>query len=104
MTGVAIAAVAGVTQPRVSQILKRLTELDAVSATPDGYLGNPARLLDLYRARTRRHLVEPEFYWYRTRPLIEQASRVQALAAEHGTAIACRRGDSTHNPTRRRPR
>ena len=88
MTGVAIAAAAGVTQPRASQILKQLAELDAVSATPDGYVGDPAKLLDLYRARTRPHLVEPESYWYSTRPLAEQASRVQTLAAERGTAIA----------------
>lgn len=88
MTGVAIAAAAGVTQPRASQILKQLTELGAVSATPDGYVGDPAKLLDLYRARTRPHLVEPESYWYSTRPLTEQASRVQALAAERGASIA----------------
>lgn len=88
MTGVAIAAAAGVTQPRASQILKQLTELGAVSATPDGYVGDSAKLLDLYRARTRPHLVEPESYWYSTRPLTEQASRVQTLAAERGTAIA----------------
>lgn len=88
MTGVAIAAAAGVTQPRASQILKQLAELDAVSATPDGYVGDPAKLLDLYRARTRPHLVEPESYWYSTRPLAEQASRVQALAAKREAAIA----------------
>ena len=88
MTGVAIAAAAGVTQPRASQILKQLAELNAVSATPDGYVGDPAKLLDLYRMRTRPHLVEPESYWYSTRPLTEQASRVQALAIERGSAIA----------------
>jgi len=88
MTGVAIAAAAEVTQPRASQILKQLAERDAVSATPNGYVGAPAKLLDLYRMRTRPHLVEPESYWYSTRPLTEQARRVYALATEHGTAIA----------------
>lgn len=88
MTGVAIAAAAGVTQPRVSQILKQLAERDAVSATPDGYVGAPAKLLDLYRMRTRPHLVEPESYWYSTRPLTEQASRIHALAARQAAAIA----------------
>lgn len=88
MTGVAIAAAAGVTQPRASQILKQLTELGAVSATPDGYVGDSAKLLDLYRARTRPHVVEPESYWYSTRPLTEQASRIHALATERGTPIA----------------
>ncbi len=88
MTGVAIAAAAAVTQPRASQILKQLAELGAVSATPDGYVGDPAKLLDLYRARTRPHLVEPESYWYSTRPLTEQASRIQALAAKQEAGIA----------------
>lgn len=88
ITGVAIAAATGVTQPRASQILKQLTELDAVSATPDGYVGDPAKLLVLYRARTRPHLVEPESYWYSTRPLTEQASRIQALATDRGAPIA----------------
>ncbi|MEZ5322850.1 MAG: hypothetical protein R2698_12395 [Microthrixaceae bacterium] len=88
MTGVAIAAAAEVTQPRASQILKQLAELDAVSATPDGYIGDPAKLLDLYRSRTRPHLVEPESYWYSTRPVTEQASRLQELATERATAIA----------------
>lgn len=60
MTGVAIAAAAGVTQPRASQILNQLVALDAVTATPDGYVGETATLLDLYRMKTRPHLAEPE--------------------------------------------
>jgi len=88
MTGVAIAAAVGVTQPRASQILKQLTGLDAVLATADGYIGEPATLLDLYRIRTRPHLVEPEAYWYSTRPLTEQASRLCDLARTSGTEIA----------------
>lgn len=88
MTGVAIAVATEVTQPRASQILKQLADLRAVSATPDGYAGDPAKLLDLYRARTRPHLVEPESYWYSTRPLTEQASRIHALATERGAPIA----------------
>ncbi|MFP4512799.1 MAG: hypothetical protein ACLFRV_07625 [Acidimicrobiales bacterium] len=88
MTGVAIASTVGVTQPRASQVLKHLADLDAITTTPDGYLGELPKLLDLYRTRTRPHLVEPESYWYSTRPLTEQARRVNALAADHGTAIA----------------
>ena len=88
MTGIAIAAAAKVTQPRASQILKQLADLGAVSATPDGYVGELAKLLDLYRMRARPHLVEPESYWYSTRPLTEQASRIQALAAKREAAIA----------------
>lgn len=88
LTGVTIAALVGVTQPRASQVLKQLAELDAVVATPDGYCGGRERLLDLYRARTRPHLVEPESHWYSTRPLAEQARRVHALAADAGARIA----------------
>lgn len=88
MTGVAISTAVGVTQPRASQVLKQLADLNAVTTNPDGYLGEPSTLLDLYRARTRPHLVEPESYWYSTRPLTEQAERVRALAKDHETTIA----------------
>lgn len=88
ITGVAIATAVGVTQPRASQVLKQLADLDAVTATPDGYIGEPEALLTLYRARTRPHLVEPESFWYGTQPLIEQVRRVRALATDHGVTIA----------------
>jgi hypothetical protein len=88
ITGVAIASTVGVTQPRASQVLKQLANLDAVTTTPDGYLGELPTLLDLYRTRTRPHHVEPESYWYSTRPLDEQADRVRALAPDHGATIA----------------
>lgn len=88
LTGVAIASIVGVTQPRASQVLKQLADHDAVVATLDGYLGERGTLLDLYRARTRPHLVEPESYWYSTRPLTEQARRVHALASDEGAPIA----------------
>lgn len=88
LTGVAIASIVGVSQPRASQVLKQLADHHAVVATPDGYLGERGTLLDLYRARTRPHLVEPESYWYSTRPLAEQARRVRALASDQRTKIA----------------
>lgn len=88
MTGVAIAAAAGVTQPRASQILNQLVALDAVTATPDGYVGETATLLDLYRMKTRPHLAESESYWYSTRPLPDQAGRILELAAKKETAVA----------------
>lgn len=88
LTGVAIASIVGVTQPRASQVLKQLADHEAVVATPDGYRGERGTLLDLYRARTRPHLVEPESYWYSTRPLTEQARRVLALASDEGATIA----------------
>lgn len=88
LTGVAISTAVGVTQPRASQVLKQLADLHAVTANPDGYLGEASTLLDLYRARTRPHLVEPESYWYSTRSLTEQAERVRALAKDHEATIA----------------
>ncbi len=88
LTGVAIASAVAVTQPRASQVLRQFAGHDAVTATPDGYVGEPAKLLDLYRARTRPHLVEPESHWYSTRPLTDQARRLRALAADHDVTIA----------------
>jgi hypothetical protein len=88
LTGVAIAATAGVTQPRASQILTRLAAQQAVQAGADGYIGDRGRLLDLYLARSKPHLVEPETYWYSTRPLEDQAQRLVAVAASHSIGIA----------------
>lgn len=88
LTGVSIASTVGVTQPRASQVLTQLAALDAVTATSDGYVGDPANLLDLYRRRTRPHLAEPESYWYSTRPPTEQATRMLDLARTSGTHIA----------------
>lgn len=88
LTGVTIASTVGVSQPRASQILKQLTDHGAVTATPDGYVGARAKLLDLYAARARPHLVDPESYWYGTRPLTEQARRVLALASDHDVRVA----------------
>jgi DNA-binding MarR family transcriptional regulator len=88
LTGVTIASTVGVTQPRASQILKQLADHGAIEATPDGYVGERTKLLDLYTTRARPHLVEPESYWYSTRPLAEQARRVLALASDHGVTVA----------------
>lgn len=88
LTGVAIAGQVGVTQPRVSQVLKQLADLGGVVAVPDGYVGERSILLDLYRARSRPHLVEPESFWYSTRPLAEQARRLVAVAVESGVGLA----------------
>jgi hypothetical protein len=85
---VAIAAAAGVSQPRASQVLKQLAEHHAVRATEHGYVGRPARLLDLYRRRARPLLVEPETYWYSTRPAAEEASRIVGLTHDRQTPIA----------------
>ncbi len=88
LTGVAIAAAVGVTQPRASQVLTELARQQAVIATPAGYLGQRATLLDLYGRRAGPHLVEPETHWYSTRPLTEQARRLLALARQRKVAVA----------------
>lgn len=88
LTGVAIAAAVGVSQPRASQVLKQLAAHDAVRATEHGYVGRPARLLDLYRRRARPLLVQPESHWYSTRAAAEQARRIVDLANKQQTSIA----------------
>lgn len=88
LTGVAIASTVGVTQPRVSQVLSALAEQRAVSATDGGYVGDSEKLLDLYSARARPHLVAPESYWYSTRPVMDQARRLLALTADSEVTIA----------------
>lgn len=81
LTQVAIAAAVGVSQPRASQVIKKLTELDAARATPAGFAGRRARLLDLYLDRSCPVTVEPDSYWYSTRGLSEQARRIVDAAA-----------------------
>jgi hypothetical protein len=76
LSGVAIARMVGVTQPRASQIVSRLTASGVVEATPDGYVGLRAELMDLYARRSRPSLAGPESYWYSTRPPHEQALRI----------------------------
>lgn len=88
LTGVAIAEAVDVSQPRASQVLKQLAEHDAVRATENGYVGRPARLLDLYRRRARPLLVQPETYWYSTRSPAEQAQRIAEFAATHDAPVA----------------
>ena len=88
LTGVALGEAVGVTQPRASQVIRQLTEQTAVRATDDGYVGRPAKLLDLYRRRARPALVQAESYWYSTRPLQDQAARVIHLARVATTDVA----------------
>lgn len=88
LTQVAMASAVGVSQPRASQVIKQLTELDAVRATPAGFVGRRARLLDLYRDRARPFTVEPDSYWYSTRPLLEQARHILDEAARAQAQLA----------------
>lgn len=88
LTGVSIARVVGVTQPRVSQVLRGFALSDAVEAVDGGYRGHRAKLLDLYRDRSRPPLVEPESHWYGTRPIAEQADQMIEFAGDRHVAIA----------------
>ena len=88
ITGVAIAREVRVSQPRVSQVLAHLRRKSAVWASPHGYLGDTARLLDLYLAHAKPYLVEPESYWYSTRTLMDQARRVLTLAESAHVRVA----------------
>jgi hypothetical protein len=88
LTGVAIAESVGVSQPRVSQVLKQFAEHQAIRATEDGYVGRTAKLLDLYCRRARPTVVHPETYWYSTRPMPDQAARIVSLARETGIDVA----------------
>lgn len=88
LTGVAIAEAVGLTQPRVSQVLSQLAKAEAVSATEFGYVGAPEVLLELYHARTRPRLVEPESYWHASTGLMEQAQQLLRVAMHHNTKLA----------------
>src|SRR5882724_12898663 len=88
LTQVAIAQAVGVTQPRASQVLKRLGAANALAVSRTGYRGKPARLLDLYAQRAQPHLAEPESFWYSTRPLIDQAHRITKAAQRARVKIA----------------
>ena len=88
LTGVSIARAVGVTQPRVSQVLQGFALSDAVEAVDGGYRGHRAKLLDLYRDRSRPSLVEPESHWYGTRPIAEQADQMIEFTGDRNVAVA----------------
>jgi hypothetical protein len=88
LTQVAIAEAVGVSQPRASQVVKRLARDNAVAASAAGYRGKRSRLFDLYARHARPQLVEPEESWYGTRPLNEQARRIVQAARRVGAGVA----------------
>jgi hypothetical protein len=88
LTGVALARAGGVSQPRASQVLRQFTDHRAVQATPYGYVGDVATLLDLYARRSKPLLVDPESYWYSRRPMTDQADGVLRLARESDAQVA----------------
>ena len=88
LTQSAIAVMTSVSQPRASQVVAMLADLDAIRSMSAGYLGRRARLLDLYAHRTRPMLREPERYLYSTRSQREQATRILRTARRQGGRIA----------------
>ena len=83
-----LAALVGVSQPRVSQVLAQLTKKSAVTSTADGYVGRPRKLLDLYIANHRPTLVGNEVPWYGLQPMREQIERICVLARASSTRVA----------------
>lgn len=88
LTQVSIAEAVGVTQPRASQVLKRLSMDAAVTSSARGYRGKRARLLDLYAQCARPHLDAAESFWFSTRALADQAHRIARAARRNGVQIA----------------
>jgi hypothetical protein len=85
---VELASLIGVSQPRVSQVLSKLSEVAAVKSTADGYVGWRGRLIDLYVADHRPALVEPDAPWYSLLPMREQVARVCAQARSASARVA----------------
>ena len=83
-----LAVTAGVSQPRVSQVLTRLSTGGAVSSRRDGYHPNKKALIELYIANHRPALTGPETYWYGLDPLADQVTRLVETAQRQSVGIA----------------
>lgn len=88
LSGTAIAGLAGVTQPRVSQVLKRFRGRGGVDLVTGGYVGKAGVLLDLYRVRFRFPLSMDESYWFSVRSMADQIERVERVAEASGVRVA----------------
>lgn len=88
VTQVELAKLVGVSQPRVSQVLSRLTKSSAVTPTTDGYVGRRRQLIDLYVDNHRPALVGAEVPWYSLRPMREQIDQLFVHANSTGTRVA----------------
>lgn len=85
---VELASLVGVSQPRVSQVLSKLSEMAAVKATADGYVGQRERLIDLYIADHRPARVGSDTPWYSLQPMREQVARVCTHARSASVRVA----------------
>jgi hypothetical protein len=88
VTQTTLSAMVGVTQPRVSQVLRTLIEHDAVAARPDGYLANRRRVIDLYLANHTPSLSQPEAPWYSLASQREAVTSATNHANDEGARIA----------------
>ena len=85
---VELASLIGVSQPRISQVLTRLSDVGAVKSTTEGYVGQRGRLIDLYIADHRPALVESDAPWYSLLPMREQVERACAHARRTSTRVS----------------
>lgn len=83
-----LAALVGVSQARVSQVIAQLDKKSAVSSTAQGYVGRRRKLLDLYIANHRPALVDTETPWYGLQPVREQVERLCARASSASVRVA----------------
>lgn len=85
---VELASLIGVSQPRVSQVLARLSKARAVDSTEEGHSGRPDQLIELYLADHRPALAEADVAWYSLQPMREQVERACAHARSTSTRVA----------------
>jgi hypothetical protein len=88
LTQTELASMVAVSQPRVSQVVKMLTDAGAVTSRPSGFVGRRAKLIDLYVARHRPTVTQPDVPWYSTRSMRDQAIRCRDLARTSNTPVA----------------
>lgn len=67
-----LAAIAEVSQPRVSQVLAALSTMGGVTRDRDGFHPNRSALIELYVTNHRPSLAGPETYWYGLAPMRDQ--------------------------------
>jgi DNA-binding transcriptional ArsR family regulator len=85
---VELASLIGVSQPRVSQVLARLSKAGAVDSTVEGYNGRPARLIKLYLSDHGPALAAPDVAWYSLEAMHKQVERACAHARSTATRVA----------------
>jgi DNA-binding MarR family transcriptional regulator len=88
LTQTELASMVAVSQPRVSQVVKMLSEAGAVTSRPSGFVGRRAKLIDLYVARHRPAAAQGDARWYSTRSMSDQAILCRDLARMTNTKVA----------------